>query len=217
MAKTSPSGSTSASRSSCGFGRPSTRASSSRSSTSASPTAPISARVALAPRRLRRRGAEQPLLQRRPPRREAARGDPAHRARPRRDARAGLLRLEGARALYGAQVHRGRPRERRADRRRRSGRPGRSTLASLRPGGCGASSRSRFSGRASTFPTSTASSCCGRPRQRRCSPSSSGAACGAPPGKSHLTVIDLIGQHRREFRFEDRLRAILDTRPRHGR
>lgn len=31
-------------------------------------------------------------------------------------------------------------------------------------------------------------------------------------GKSHVTVIDLIGQHRREFRFEDRLRAILDTR-----
>lgn len=31
-------------------------------------------------------------------------------------------------------------------------------------------------------------------------------------GKSHLTVIDLIGQHRREFRFEDRLRAILDPR-----
>jgi superfamily II DNA or RNA helicase/HKD family nuclease len=31
-------------------------------------------------------------------------------------------------------------------------------------------------------------------------------------GKSHLTVIDLIGQHRREFRFEDRLRAVLDTR-----
>ncbi len=33
--------------------------------------------------------------------------------------------------------------------------------------------------------------------------------------KSHLTVIDLIGQHRKEFRFEDRLRAILD--PRRGR
>ena len=31
-------------------------------------------------------------------------------------------------------------------------------------------------------------------------------------GKSHLTVIDLIGQHRREFRFEDRLRAIVDAR-----
>lgn len=30
--------------------------------------------------------------------------------------------------------------------------------------------------------------------------------------KSHLTVIDLIGQHRREFRFEDRLSAILDRR-----
>lgn len=31
-------------------------------------------------------------------------------------------------------------------------------------------------------------------------------------GKSHLTVIDLIGQHRQEFRFEDRLRAIVDVR-----
>src|SRR3954454_15604385 len=30
--------------------------------------------------------------------------------------------------------------------------------------------------------------------------------------KSHLTVIDLIGQHRREFRFDDRLRALIDTR-----
>ena len=49
-----------------------------------------------------------------------------------------------------------------------------------------------------------------RPR-RPCSRSSSAAACVAPTGKSHLTVIDLIGQHRREFRFEDRLRAILDT------
>lgn len=29
-------------------------------------------------------------------------------------------------------------------------------------------------------------------------------------GKSHLTVIDLIGQHRREFRFEERLQAIVD-------
>lgn len=31
-------------------------------------------------------------------------------------------------------------------------------------------------------------------------------------GKSHVTVIDMIGQQRREFRFEDRLRAIVDTR-----
>ena len=30
-------------------------------------------------------------------------------------------------------------------------------------------------------------------------------------GKSHLTVIDLIGQHRKEFRFEDRLQG--DRRP----
>ncbi len=31
-------------------------------------------------------------------------------------------------------------------------------------------------------------------------------------GKSHLTVVDLIGQHRREFRFEDKLKAIVDPR-----
>lgn len=31
-------------------------------------------------------------------------------------------------------------------------------------------------------------------------------------GKSHLTVIDLIGQQHREFRFADRLRAIVDPR-----
>ena len=30
--------------------------------------------------------------------------------------------------------------------------------------------------------------------------------------KSHLTVIDMIGQHRRDFRFEDRLGAILDRK-----
>jgi superfamily II DNA or RNA helicase len=31
-------------------------------------------------------------------------------------------------------------------------------------------------------------------------------------GKSHLTVIDLIGQHRKEFRFDNRLTAIVDRR-----
>jgi superfamily II DNA or RNA helicase/HKD family nuclease len=31
-------------------------------------------------------------------------------------------------------------------------------------------------------------------------------------GKHSLTVLDLIGQQRREFRFEDRLRAIIDPR-----
>jgi len=30
--------------------------------------------------------------------------------------------------------------------------------------------------------------------------------------KSHLTVIDMIGQHRREFRFDERLSAIVDKR-----
>ena len=59
-------------------------------------------------------------VQRRPPRREAPGGDPADRARSGLDARARVLRLQGARALHGAQVHRGRPRERRAHRRRRA-------------------------------------------------------------------------------------------------
>ena len=36
--------------------------------------------------------------------------------------------------------------------------------------------------------------------------------CAARRGKSSLTVIDLIGQQHREFRFEDRLKAILDAR-----
>ncbi len=31
-------------------------------------------------------------------------------------------------------------------------------------------------------------------------------------GKSHLTVIDLIGQHRKEFRFDQKLAAIVDRR-----
>lgn len=31
-------------------------------------------------------------------------------------------------------------------------------------------------------------------------------------GKSHLTVIDLIGQHRKEFRFDQKLAAIADRR-----
>ena len=31
-------------------------------------------------------------------------------------------------------------------------------------------------------------------------------------GKSSLTIIDLVGQQHREFRFEDRLKAILDAR-----
>ena len=56
------------------------------------------------------------------------------------------------------------------------------------------------------------SCCCGRRRRRRCSRSSSVAGCGVREGKSHLTVIDLIGQQHREFRFEDRLQAILDPR-----
>ena len=59
----------------------------------------------LAPRRLRAGGAQQPALRRRPARCEAPRGRSADRARPGLDARARLLRLQGARALHGAQVH----------------------------------------------------------------------------------------------------------------
>ena len=197
-------GSTTGSRSSFGCGRRSTKASSCRSSTSASPTAPISASspgaaAATSPR------SSATSSRTTTSRREAARGDPADRARPGRDAGARLLRLQGARALHGAQVHRGRPGERRADRRRLAGRAEHGAPDACGRASCAASSRSRCSARASTCPTSTASCCFARPRPRPCSRSSSGAGCGAPSGKSHLTVIDLIGQHRREFRFEDRL------------
>ena len=48
--------------------------------------------------------------------------------------------------------------------------------------------------------------------QRPCSRSSSGRGLRRAHGKSSLTVIDLIGQQHREFRFEDRLTAILDPR-----
>ncbi len=76
--------------------------------------------LAVAPRRLRARGAQQPAHQRRPARGEAARGDSAHRARP------GPMRALGfcvskEHAHYMARKFtEAGPAERRADRRRRA-------------------------------------------------------------------------------------------------
>ena len=84
-------------------------------------------------------------------------------------------------------------------------------LAALRAVGSAACSRSRFSARASTCPTSTWCSCSGRPRATVFT-QQLGRGLRRPPGRRHLTVIDLIGQHRREFRFERRLSALIDPR-----
>ncbi len=56
-------------------------------------------------------------------------------------------------------------------------------FATSLPATCRPSSRSTSSTRASTFRTSTRCCCFGRPRARRCSCSSSGAACGGPPAR----------------------------------
>jgi hypothetical protein len=47
-----------------------------------------------------------------------------------------------------------------------------------------------------SFPTSTRSSCCGRPSRRSCSSNSSAAACVVADNKPFLRVIDFIGNHR---------------------
>ena len=71
------------------------------------------------------------------------------------------------------------------------------------------SSRSTCSTKASTFRTSTRCCCFVRPRARRCSCSNSAAACGERTGKALCTVLDFVGNHRREFRFDRQLRALL--------
>ena len=75
--------------------------------------------------------------------------------------------------------------------------------------------------RVSTFLTSTWCCCCGRQQSATLFTQQLGRGLRRARGKSSLTVIDLIGQQHREFRFEDRLRAILDPRrgqdPRPGR
>ena len=77
-----------------------------------------------------------------------------------------------------------------ADRARgRAARPGRrARRASCSPSTC--------STRASTFPPSTPSSCCARPRARPCSSSSSAAGLRKTTGKTFCTVLDFVGTHR---------------------
>ena len=99
----------------------------------------------------------------------------------------------------------GRAAERRAHRRRppdvRDTAPSRLCV----PGGCAACSPSRCSARASMCPTSTPCCCSVRLQSATVFTQQLGRGLRRAAGKSHLTVIDLIGQHRREFRFEDRL------------
>ena len=125
------------------------------------------------------RGAQQPALQRRPARGQAARGNSADRARPGLDAGARVLRLEGARALHGAQVHRGGPGERRADRRRLRGRRAIASYRRFAPDELRCVFSVEVLGEGVDVPMSTASCSCGRQRPQPCSRSSSAAVFAA--------------------------------------
>ena len=126
-----------------------------------------------------------------------------------RDAGARLLRQRRARALHGRAVPRAglpavavwgdSPTDERAS---GAARP-------RRRDGAASSSPSTSSTRVSTFRTSTRCCCCARPRARRSSCSSSAAACGKAHGKALCTVLDFVGNHRKEFRFDRRFRALL--------
>ena len=58
-------------------------------------------------------------------------------------------------------------------------------------------------------PASTRCCCCARPTARRCSCSSSGRGLRRSHGKTVCTVLDFVGHHRTEFRFDRRFRALL--------
>ena len=167
-ARTSPTGSTAGSPSSCGSGRPSTRV-------------PRAVPVLRRRRRHRPRAAaaggaaatrarsSSNVCHRSTTlaRRQAARGDPADRARPGAMRALGFCVSKEHAALHGPQVHRGGPPERRAHRRRRPTTSGAPALRDSRPGELRCCSPSTSSARASTCPTSTACSCCARPTAPR--------------------------------------------------
>ena len=196
-----------ASPSSCGCGRRSTRASSSRSSTSASPTAPI-CRPALAARRLRPRRARPRDHWRRRARREAARGDSASHRRTRPDARARLLRLDRACGVHGRALHRGGSRRRSPSRVRRPRPSAQRRCAGSKSASFARCSPSTCSARASTShsvdtvlllrPTDSAT----------VFTQQLGRGLRRADHKPYLTVIDLIGQQHRQFRFDRRLVAL---------
>ena len=125
--------------------------------------------------------------------------------RRRSDAGARLLRQRRARRVHGHGLQRGRHPGASRHRRRR---PPASATKRLRTCATAAStscSPSTCSTRASTSPTSTPSCSCGRPRAPRSSCSSSAAACAARRDKAVLTVLDFVGHHRKEFRFDQKL------------
>ena len=131
---------------------------------------------------------------------------------PAGDARAGLLRFGGARRVHGRALL---PRPDSTRSRSRASRPDRAQRvrsAGSRPESCVRSSPSTFWAKVSTCRASTRCCSSGRRTARRSSLSSWAVACGAPDGKPYLTVIDLIGQQHRQFRFDRRLVALIDRR-----
>ena len=130
-------------------------------------------------------------------------------ADPSSDAGARLLRQRRPRAVHGRAVHRARAR-RPSRSRRDSRRDERSAaLRDLADGDVRVVFTVDLFNEGIDVPTSTRSCCSGRPRARRCSSSSSVAACARRAGKSVCTVLDFVGTHRKEFRFDRRLRALL--------
>ena len=82
-----------------------------------------------------------------------------------------------------------------------------------RVGGSMSCSPRTFSTRGSTSPTWTRCCSCGRPRARPSSCSSWGAGCGERRDKAVLTVLDFVGYHRKEFRWDRKLRALTGRNP----
>ena len=139
----------------------------------------------------------------------SGRGGPAEDRRPVAHARARLLRQRRARPLHGAALHGARP----ACRGALGSEPFRRAQGRLaRPLGREAasrSSRSTSSTRASTSRASTRCSSSARRTARRSSCSNSGRGLRKAAGKGACTVLDFVGTHRKEFRFDRRLRALL--------
>ena len=196
--RTSPSGSAGASPSSCGCGRRSTRASSCRFSTSASPTAPISSslswqRGGYAPEELRPRD-----HRRRRARRQAARGHPARRSPSQAAMRALGFCVSVAHArVHGPRVHRGGPRHRSRCPDRRPSPSARRSAAPLEVGELRCVFCVDVLGEGVDVPTST--------RVLLLRPTDSatvftqqlGRGLRRARAKPYLTVIDLIGQQHR--------------------
>ena len=167
---------------------------------------PVAAGVA--PRRVRRRRPRERLHRRRRPGPDRAARAARQGGRPSAHARARLLRLGGARRVHGRALHRGRHRRARAvsGGRRRDDR-----AAALRV------LRERRGQRAvRRRPLQRGARPAGRRHLLLLRPTQSatvflqqlGRGLRRTPDKPVLTVLDFIGQQRREFRFDLKYRAL---------